>query len=167
MHHSAAEKLASSPDVASSPHGPSVAAVKERLLAYLGRLGLKESDLIEMMADECLNRARRRAAPGSQEELLRRALEEAQRRFDHVLARTLNLTGAKDHHPIAGARAAILLGCAAEVRVDHLFRHQDGQTETASRLRTALPLATPPESNLAMPDQPISFLFSRLPQQHK
>jgi predicted protein tyrosine phosphatase len=48
-----------------------------------------------------------------------------------------------------------------------VFHPQDGQTETAARLRAVLPLATPPEAHLAMPAQPISFLFSRSPQERK
>ena len=167
IHGFAAEEVTSDLDVTPRPHESFPEAVKTRLAAYLGRLGLRDPSLIEMLAEECLHRARRRAAPGSQEELLRRALEEAQRRFDHAIALALNLTGSKDSHPVAGARAALLLGSDTSISSDSLFCRHEGVAEMASKLHAAAPIATPPESNLAMPDQQISFIFSGSPKARK
>lgn len=162
-----AEVAAPVSDCATLLHESSSAEAKERLITYLHQLGVSEPALVETLAEECLHRARRRVAPGSQEELLRRALEEAQRRFDHAVARALNMTGGKDFYPVAGARAALLLGCAAGVCGDHLFHSHEDQSELAARMRAVLPLATPPEANLAMPDQHISFFFSSTPKTRK
>ena len=151
-----------SPDVAKPHHETSLGGgVKARLITYLAQLGVSEPLLQQTLASECLQRARRRAAPGSEEELLRRSLEEAQRRFDHAAARALNLTGTKDFHQVVGARAAVLLGCIADIGGNHLFQADDHQPEISLAVRAALPLPTPPESHLAMPVQPISFFFSR------
>lgn len=158
IHGVAVEEVTSARDVAPQPHEAFADAVKARLIAYLGRLGLRDASLIDTLAEECLHRARRRTAPGSQDELLRRALEEAQRRFDHAIALTLNVAGAKDFRLVAGARAALLL--CKDGDSDSLFRRHEELAEMASRLRAGAPVATPPEANLAMPDQPIAFLFS-------
>lgn len=136
------------------------ATIKQRLVAYLGQLGLREQGVVETLADECIHRAKRRAAPGAQDELMRRALEEAQRRFDHAVARVLHLAGAKDLHLVAGARAAFLSGAVGAVCGDDLFNPHFDDKGVADRLRAVLPQPTPPESHLAMPDQHITFLFS-------
>jgi hypothetical protein len=162
----AVDEASSARDVTPSRQASSPAAIKTRVVAYLGRLGFSDPGVIEALAEECLHRARRRAAPGSQEELLRRTLEEVQRRFDHAIALALDLAGSKDFRPVAGARAAILLG-GAGISSDSLFHRQEGLAEMASALRAALPVATPPEANLVMPDQHISFLFSRSPKARK
>jgi len=137
--------------------------VRQRLIAYLQQLGLRDPVRIASFADECLHHALRKVAPGSHEELIRRALEEAQRRFEHALARAMGLTVGRDFHPVAAARAALLLRGAGELSVDELLSG-DNESTLAGRLRAALPQPTPPEAGLSMHEQPISFLISRSPK---
>jgi|GEM_PF-557244 len=130
--------------------------IKERVVAYLQNLGLSRQDLIENLADDCLNRARRRVGRGAGDELLKRAVEEAQRRFDHALARAMRLSPSKDPHPIAAARAALLLMSSPSVD-DALFGNPDPSSETGEMLREILPRPTPPEDPVPMAEQPLRF----------
>lgn len=130
--------------------------VKERVLDYLRSLGLSRQDLVEGLAEDCLNRARRRVGRGAAEELLKRAIEEAQRRFDHALARAMRLSPSKDPHPVAAARAALLLtGCPSAS--DALFGNPDSPSDAGEMLKDILPRATPPESPAPMAEQPLRF----------
>lgn len=155
------EDVAVGRDIMPMTHEGCSAMIRQRLLVYLGQLGLREPSLVATLADECVQRAKRRTAPGAEDELMRRALEEAQRRFDHAVARVADLVAGKDFHTIAAARAAFLWGCAGDLSSDDLFRPHVDIKEFAGRLRPVLPQPVPPESNLQMPDQHITFLFSR------
>ena len=138
------------------PQHPSIDAVGKRVTAYFRQLGVKDEQLLESLSQECLHRAIRKLAPTvPQEELLRRALEEAQRRFDHALAHALNLPN-PDFHSTASAEAALLLGGDSS---DFLFSPKDEPAERIDRLNKALPYPTPPETPLGMEAQPISFFF--------
>jgi hypothetical protein len=148
---------------AASAHQADASHVRQRLIAYLQQLGLRDPVRIASFADECLRHAARKVAPGSHEELIRRALEEAQRRFEHAVARAMGLTVGGDFHPVAAARAALLLRGAGELNVDDLLSGDDDST-LAARLRAVLPRPTPPEAGLSMHEQPISFLISRSPK---
>jgi hypothetical protein len=135
--------------------------IKPRLFAYLDRLGVRDPALREDLADESLLRAHRKVAPGCDEELLRRALEELQRRFDGALARTLGLSGNRDAQTIAAARAALLLDGSLRSKTERLLHGSEDLPAVAEQLRAAIPRSTPPEAPLAMDDQIISFFFSR------
>ncbi len=135
-------------------------AIKEQVSAYLRTLGLRDPALIKAVTGACLQRASRRAAPGAHHELLRRALEEAQRRFDGALGQALNLQGSKSPHALAAARAVLLLE-DTEVDADALMRGQQDLSGVTSSICSRLPQATPPESRLPMHEQPLSFFFSR------
>jgi hypothetical protein len=130
--------------------------IKERVVAYLQSLGLSRQDLIEDLADDCLNRARRRVGRGAGDELLKRAIEEAQRRFDHALARAMRLSPSKDPHPIAAARAAMLLSNGPSAG-DTLFGNPEPPSETGEMLKEILPRPTPPEDPVPMAEQPLRF----------
>ena len=134
--------------------------VEAQVIAYLRKLGLRDQDLISHLGEACLHRASRRAAPGAHHELLRRALEEAQRRFDHALALSLSLQGTKNQHALAAARAALLLGNTALESEKFLHAQGDMRGEAGSLLQ-ATPQATPPESRLPMHEQEFSFFFTR------
>jgi AcrR family transcriptional regulator len=137
--------------------------VRERVMAYWRGLGLVDPALIEHLADDCLSRARRRVGRGSdEEELLRRALEEAQRRFDHALTWALGLPPSQDHYPVAAARAAYLLA-NERIPADRLFAPGDGASDFGVRLRKALPRSTPPEAHLPMPEAPLRFWLFKSP----
>jgi AcrR family transcriptional regulator len=139
--------------------------VRLRIMAYWRELGLTDPALIETLADDCLDRARRRVGRGSDEgELLRRALEEARRRFDHALTWALGLPPSEDHRPLAAARAAYLL---AEERIpaDSLFAPGASASDLSLRLRKALPRATPPEAPLPMPEAPLRFWLFKSPHE--
>ncbi len=138
--------------------------VKARVAAYWRRLGLSDPALIEHLADECLFRARKRMGRGSDVELLMRALEEAQRRFDHALARALHLPPG-DAHTIAAARAAVLLG-GEWFHGDNLFRAGDPSPEFQGQLQAILPRSTPPEAHLAMAETPLDFWLFKSTQPH-
>ncbi|MBP1148249.1 MULTISPECIES: hypothetical protein [Methylocaldum] len=149
------EEMITSGDADSAPQSW-LPGIKERVVAYLQSLGLSRQDLIENLADDCLNRARRRVGRGAGDELLKRAIEEAQRRFDHALARAMRLSPSKDPHPIAAARAALLLtGCPSAS--DALFGNPDPPSETGEMLREILPRPTPPEDSVPMAEQPLRF----------
>ena len=155
------------PDSAAEQHSSEFPkAIEDRVSAYLHKLGLRDPALIKALTDACLHRASRRAAPGGRHELLRRALEEAQRRFDNALGQSLNLHGSKNAHALAAARAAILLEDTA-VDTDHLMRAPQDLSGAVGSLDPHLPRATPPESRLSMHEQPISFFFSRSSQPRK
>lgn len=132
------------------------ASVREPVMAYWRSLGLSDPALIESLADDCLNRARRRVGRGSEEEFLRRALEEVQRRFDHALGRALRLPPSRDAQPIAAARAAFLLD-SERFGGDSLFRTGDSVPDLNARLQEVLPRATPPEAPLPMSETPLRF----------
>jgi hypothetical protein len=134
--------------------------VEARVIAYLNRLGIRDQDLLRRLSAACLQRASRRAAPGQHEELLRRALEEAQRRFDAALAQSLHLQGVKNQHALAAARAALLLGKGA-MASDSVLQGQEGENATLAFLAATIPQATPPEVPQEMHEQPISFLFRK------
>jgi len=125
-------------------------------MAYLRSLGLSRPDLIESLAEDCLNRARRRVGRGAGDELLKHAVEEALRRFDHALARAMRLSPSKDPHPIAAARAALLLTGNPSAG-DALFGNPEPPPETGEMLREILPRPTPPEAPVPMTEQPLKF----------
>lgn len=126
-----------------------------RVEAYWRQLGFKDSVLIESLSKDCLQRARRLVVRPDDAELLRRALEEAQRRFDHALASAMGIAPSNDPKPLAAARAALLL--APDLSADTLFRHDESTRELAERLRAAKPVAVPPEAHLEMKPVPIDF----------
>lgn len=138
------------------------AQVRERVMAYWRSLGLADPDLIEHLTRDCLHRATRKVGRGSDEELLRRALEEAQRRFDHALARALGLPPSGDHHPVAAARAAFLLA-KERIPADRLFGPGEAVAEVGKQLQKILPRSTPPEAHLSMPEAPLRFWLFKSP----
>jgi hypothetical protein len=141
-------------DAASAVEGVAP-AVRECVLAYWRDLGVTDPGLAGNLTDDCLARARRHAGR-SDGELLRRALEEALRRFDHALGRALRLPPAKDAHAIAAARAAFLLN-QGHFTTDLLFKGQELPPELAAALLEVLPRSTPPEVHLSMPATPLRF----------
>ncbi|QSA96258.1 hypothetical protein [Methylococcus sp. EFPC2] len=143
----------------SLPHRAELAGARERLGTYFARLGLDDPARIDVLVEECLRRASGKVAPGSIEELKRRALEEAQRCFELSVARILGVAGNKEPSRVAAARAALLLGGTGDLDMDQLFLGEE-TGETALRLRAAMPQAVPPEAHLSMHEQPISFFFS-------
>lgn len=135
--------------------------IRQQVAAYWRDLGIAAPELAQSLADECLARAGRRVAPKANEELLRRALEEAQRRFDAALGRALSLPAGQPH-ALSAARAAFLLtrdGLAA----DGLFQSGETAAEVGSRIRAVLPHPTPPESALTMTEAPLRFWLFRSP----
>lgn len=126
-----------------------------RIEAYWRELGLKDPILIESLSHDCLHRARRLIGRPDDGELLRRALEEAQRRFDHALANAMGMPPSNDPQPLAAARAALLL--SPEWSGDTLFRHDETTRQLAERLRSAIPVSVPPESHLTMKTVPLDF----------
>lgn len=124
---------------------------------YLRQLGLKDDTLIAELAQDCLECARHRAAPGSEHELLRRALEEAQRRFNQALVKTLHIARPHDDdRPLAAARAAVLLR-TPPFPTEALFRDDSNPPEWADELTLSLPVSTPPESPLDMHETHLRF----------
>lgn len=149
------DKVVSIKSNATAPAVPE--RVRQRVAEYWRRLGLADPALVERLTEESLVRAGRRVGQrAAEQELLRRALEEAQRRFDHALARALRLPPSKDTQPVAAARAAFLLAqerpCA-----DSLFQTTEPLPEIDAQLRAVLPCATPPEAPLAMSETPFRF----------
>jgi hypothetical protein len=129
--------------------------LKERIGHYWQMLGLTNQDLIASLTGDCLSKARRLAGRASEMELLRRALEEAQRRFDHALASAVGMPPSNDPHPLAAARAALLL--TPDLSADCLFAHDDSTRELKDRLLGCVPRSTPEESPVTM--TPVSFRF--------
>ncbi len=151
-------KAATAAKMAWTGHEADLQSTRIVLLEYLRRLGVKEPALLDALATECLSHARRRVAPGLNDELLRRAIEEAQRRMDAALARVLDFNATRDLHALAGARAALLM-CGEAPSTDFLFEKQEPDSERLSRLKAKLPVATPPETPRAMAPQKLEFLF--------
>jgi hypothetical protein len=140
----------------SAGHGTS--EIEETVKAYLRRLRFRDSVLIERLAAECVELARRRVAGHDPAELARRAVEEAQRRLDQALARALGVDASREPSLIAGARAALLLGDAG-ISADELYLNFAVNPELASRLQRHFPLAQPPEAPVAMPAQKLRFFL--------
>lgn len=132
--------------------------VRATVAAYWRDLGLRDAGLVDRLVEECLERAGRAPA----EELERRALEEARRRYDHVLAGALGLAHGHDRQALAAARAACLFG-GAGLDIDSLFAPGDGAAEWGARLRAVLPRSTPPEDHLPMPPAPLRFWLFKSP----
>lgn len=139
-------------------HEAVLESARASLLDYLRDLGMRDPALVNALALECLNHARRRVGPGLRDELLRRAIEEVQRRMDVAVARWLGLNASRDAHTIAGARAALLM-CRKVPSTDFLFDHPEPDPEFVSRLKAVLPMATPPESPRAMAPQKLDFFL--------
>ncbi|MFN5746751.1 MAG: hypothetical protein ACK443_11810 [Methylococcaceae bacterium] len=142
-------------DVA-SPLQADITVILRQIATYWQALGLTDPLLISSLAEDCLTRARRRVGRVSNDELLRRSLEEAQRRFDHALANAVGLPPSNDPHPIAAARAALLLA-ARDASLNCLFAHDESTRELGAALQEVLPQATPPESHLTMRVKPLRF----------
>ncbi|MGI9213046.1 MAG: hypothetical protein ACR2HF_11295 [Methylococcaceae bacterium] len=124
---------------------------------YLRQLGLCDETLIAQLAFDCLESARHRAAPGSEHELLRRALEEAQRRFNQALVKTLHIARPHDDdRPLAAARAAVLLR-SPPFPTEALFRDGSSPPEWADELALSVPVSTPPESPQDMHETHLRF----------
>lgn len=126
--------------------------------SYLRRLHFQDSALIDKLAADCVERAQRRVAKNDSGELLRRALEEAQRRFDQAVARALGPNSGRDPGLVASVRAALLLGRSG-ISVDELFLSPAVNPEIASLLQARRPVALPPEAPVAMPPQKLRFVF--------
>jgi hypothetical protein len=142
---------------ASSSTGDANYPLRERLVAYLNVLGVKDAAQANVIAVDALSRARRKVAPGLNEELFRRALEDIQRCLDLALTRSLGLGLTSDTRAVSGARAALLMGQG--VSTDVLLDSAALPPLDIEALRSALPQATPPESPLPMHEQPFSFFF--------
>lgn len=155
------EKIAVVPAHDPLPHEVSV-RVKARVEDYWRRLWLADAALIAYLAEECLHRARKRMGRGNEQEFLMRSLEEAQRRFDHALARALHLPASNDAHALAAARAAFLLS-GGPGEGDALFRAGDPAPELKAKLQAILPRSTPPEAHRAMPPAPLRFWLFKSP----
>jgi len=130
-------------------------AVLKRVREYWRTLGLSDEVLIDSLSADCLIRGRRLVSRTHPEELLRRALEEAQRRFDHALAAAFGLPPSNDPYPLAAARAAFLM--APNISADTLFRHDETTRQLRESLAGQLPQSTPPESPLEMLPVPLDF----------
>ncbi|MFN3919435.1 MAG: hypothetical protein ACK4JF_03985 [Methylohalobius sp.] len=137
------------------PLDPEIEQLKEHVAAYLKRLRFADPDLIEDLASECLDRASGRERWDLQR-LLRRALEEAQRRLDLALAQGLGLRLPEDAAAVTAARAALLL-TQDPVCADDLIRPSPERSALLARLKAHLPLAIPPEVPGAMPIQDLEF----------
>ncbi len=129
--------------------------LRKRVADYWRVLGLTNEELIASLSEDCLSRARRLAGRASGAELLRRALEEAQRRFDHALASAVGMPPSNDPHPLAAARAALLL--IPDFSSDCLFAHDDSTRQLNDKLQACLPQSTPEESPLAMAQASFRF----------
>ena len=129
--------------------------IKQRIADYWRRLGLTNQDLIDSLTHDSLSRARRLVVRATEAMLLRRALEEAQRRFDHALASAMGMPPSNDPHPLAAARAALLL--TPDLTADSLFAHDDSTRQLRGRLQGLLPRSTPEESPMEM--TPVSLRF--------
>ena len=136
------------------PTGPSPEAIT-RVADYLRHLRLTDEVLIQSLAEDCLRRAQRLMGRESEAELVRRGLEEAQRRFDHALAAAVGMPPSNDPHPLAAIRAALLLN--DQLSSDALFRHDHTTLELKDALREALPRSTPEEARLEMKPVPFDF----------
>lgn len=138
----------------SQPEQPS--EMMARLGAYWRALGLTDPVLIEGLSQDCLNRARRLIVRVDEDAVLRRAIEEAHRRFDLALSAAMSLPPSNEPQPLAAARAALL---QSKENADTLFRHDETTRQLKERLESILPTATPPESRLSMKPVAIDFWF--------
>lgn len=139
-----------------SDEAPVQSGLEDQLAAYWRAHGLRDEVLIQGLSRDCLHRARRLVVRVDDQALLRRAIEEAQRRFDHALASAMGLAPSNDPHPLAAARAALLLsGEDAGV----LFRHDESTRALPLRVNPKLPCPTPPEAPLSMQPVPMDFWF--------
>lgn len=132
--------------------------VGETVKSYLRRLQFRDPALIERLASECVERARRRVAKLDSAELSRRAIEEAQWSLDQALARALGVNASREPSLIAGARAALLLGDLG-VGADEFYLNASANSVLASLLDKHLPRPQPPEAPVAMHPQKLRFFL--------
>lgn len=152
---------AANPDQATAANEEIPGEVWQRVALYwTDGLGLSDHELVAALTHECIQRAKRRVGGRSNFELLLRSLEEAQRRFDLALARSLKLPGSRDSAPLAAARAAFLL-TAERKSAEALFQPQDVSGSQSAELQSRLPSPTPPEAHLTMQEQPLRFWLFR------
>ncbi|NJD07967.1 MAG: hypothetical protein FIA97_15955 [Methylococcaceae bacterium] len=130
--------------------------VRRRLTAYLEQLKVTDPGLIETLLEESMKRAERRSASGDTDELMRRALEEIQRRIDAAVAKVYGLNPVKDMHRVAAARALSLKSGSPNLQLEAVLRSASADDTPAL---PALPAATPPEARLSMHPEPIAFFF--------
>lgn len=130
-------------------------AARRKVTDYLLRLGLRDEELIQGIADYCVYRARRRVGRSGHEELPRRAIEEVMRRMDKTIAHAFGVVGADAQH-LARFQVAMELGCVA-FPVEPLLRGGEIPLEARDVLLSALPQATPAESHRPLVEQRFEF----------
>jgi hypothetical protein len=141
--------------------------VLEKIRAYLHSLGLSDPELMEQLAQASFDRALHRVGRGTEEELVRRSLEEILRRIDQALLRAVGGLPSWDEAPIATLRAAFLLN-RDRFSADRLMQNANFSAEGLGEdLRKVLPHSVPPEAHLIMPEQPMRFWLFKSTHQSK
>lgn len=141
----------------SDPLAQAESAARRSVTAYLARLGLKDEELLQGIAEYCVYRAKRRVGHSGYEELPRRAIEEAMRKVDKAIAHAFGASYA-DPRNLARIRVALELGCLA-FPVEPLLRGGEIPPEMRDRLLSALPQATPPEAPQPLVEQRFEFFL--------
>lgn len=126
-----------------------------RIRCLFRRLGLEDPQSLDILVHDCMQRARKRAQ--DQEELPRRAVEEARRRYDLWLGRALEPLPDRSLQELARARAALLLGPRLG-SAEGLLPGKGLSLPVREALRAVFPQPVPPEAPVAMPAQAISFV---------
>ncbi|QBQ55710.1 hypothetical protein [Nitrosococcus wardiae] len=132
-----------------------ITEVEAQLVAYLQHLGFQDGRCLRIFARECVQRAMRRTRRTlTSPTLYQQALKEVWKCLDGALSRHLGSGLYLNHHEIARARAALLLG-QAPLSLEELFGQENvsPQMGMGNSLKDRLPQATPPEAPLAMPEQ--------------
>lgn len=126
-----------------------------RIRQLFRRLGLGDPQGVEILIHDCLQRARLRAQDA--EDLPRRAVEEAQRRYDLWLQRALELAPTLSAQELRRARAAVLYSALPGV-ADGLSPGKTFTGDEREALRAAFPQPLPHDAPVAMSPQALSFL---------
>ncbi|HLF95790.1 MAG TPA: hypothetical protein VI457_01480 [Methylococcaceae bacterium] len=141
----------------SDPLAEAENTARQRVVAYLTRLGVKDDELVQGITDYCLYRARRRVAHSGHEELPRRAIEEAMRKVDKAIAHAFG-AGYADPRNLARIRVALELGSVA-FPLETVLRGSEISPDSREALLSVLPQATPPEAPQPLAEQRFEFFL--------
>ena len=132
--------------------------VKDRVCAYLQHCGLQDHETRERLARYAAQRACTADRTRPAVETLCRALDLLGARMDGDLARTAGISRERDASALAAVRAALSLS-AEPAGAESSPLAAQARGDQVAALVGLLPAATPPAAPLAMPAQPLRFIF--------
>jgi len=123
--------------------------INQHVAEHLYSLGVRDCALSERLVRECVGEARRCPGVSEKSQLLRRSIEEAERRVDQALAGLCGDERSKGVS-IERLRAALHLDEGTTLSVDEIIQAVRLRPDVFERLASIIRRATPPEAPLTM-----------------